>query len=129
MGRKLRIATTHFEHGVECTHGKDRYGDAYSAHGWFKITPTNGAADMIGQPCELHPGHRYVEYTREVTTWSEEYQCQCGTTRGVEMRYSLGLPVDYYCDRCWASAPYRKDGAEAFDPMYAGEAYDEADAY
>jgi hypothetical protein len=41
-------------------------------------------------------------------------------------RLSLGLPAGHWCDRHYATAfPYRTDGAEGFDPAFAGEHYDE----
>ena len=40
-------------------------------------------------------------------------------------RFSMGLPAGRYCDPHWESSGYIKEGAEAFDPSYAGERYDD----
>ena len=45
----------------------------------------------------------------------------------VEPRYSLGIFAGYWCDACWKDAPYRKEGREGFDPIDAGEQYEEED--
>jgi hypothetical protein len=44
-------------------------------------------------------------------------------------RYSLGIYAGRYCDDCWDASGYRKEGAEGYDYMDAGEHYDESDAY
>ena len=42
-----------------------------------------------------------------------------------EPRYSLGIYAGRWCDEHWATAGYRKEGPEGFDPSYAGEHYEE----
>jgi hypothetical protein len=55
------------------------------------------------------------------------YGCKKGHTRreAVEERYSLGLYAGRYHDRCWATSGYRDEGPSGFDPMDAGESYEE----
>jgi len=43
----------------------------------------------------------------------------------VEERYSLGIYAMTACARCWDESGYRKEGREGFDPLYAGERYEE----
>ena len=52
-------------------------------------------------------------------------QCYCGDTRTDEDRYSLGIYAGHYCDSCWDASGYRKEGRSGFDPLDAGESYDE----
>lgn len=40
-------------------------------------------------------------------------------------RYSLGIYAGRYCDPCWEESGYRKEGREGFDPLDAGERYEE----
>ena len=48
-----------------------------------------------------------------------------GCTEEGEERFSLGITAGPWCGPCWDKAPYRKEGAEGFDPDYAGECYEE----
>ena len=41
-------------------------------------------------------------------------------------QYSLGIFAGRYCEDCWKKSGYRKEGPEGFDPMYAGESYEES---
>jgi hypothetical protein len=50
--------------------------------------------------------------------------CKCGKP-DAEERYSLGIYAGKYCDGCWDKAGYRKEGAGAFDPLDAGERYED----
>jgi len=52
--------------------------------------------------------------------------CKCGKL-DVEEQFSLGITAGYWCDPCWAKSGYRKEGPEGFDPMDAGESYEEED--
>lgn len=45
----------------------------------------------------------------------------------VEERYSLGIYAGRFCEICWEESGYRKEGREGFDPLDAGENYDEDD--
>ena len=47
--------------------------------------------------------------------------------RWADEQYSMGVYAGRYCDECWEHSGYVKDGAEAFDPTYAGETYREED--
>lgn len=40
-------------------------------------------------------------------------------------RYSLGIYAGRYCDSCWKDSGFRKEGREGFDPLDAGESYEE----
>lgn len=51
---------------------------------------------------------------------------RCGNEEA-EPRYSLGIYAGRWCDPCWKTAPYRKEGPEGFDPLEAGESYEEID--
>ena len=53
---------------------------------------------------------------------------QCHDRPG-EDRFSFGVYAGHLCAVCWANSGYRTAGREGFDPMYAGEHYDEEDAY
>lgn len=116
--------------GVYCSYGQDRYGEDYRSHGWYKISEINGAGALIGQPCSEHKGCTYERYDEvRVLNVYRDRRCAggCGKIESkhhVEMRYSLGLPVSEYCTPCWDKSGYRKEGAEGFDPAYAGESYD-----
>ena len=50
--------------------------------------------------------------------------CEKGP-HGVEERYSLGLYAGRWHDDCWKRSGYRKEGPSGFDPMDAGESYEE----
>ena len=70
----------------------------------------------------------YVEYDdegrktgRDICTGARSEGCG----KEANTQYSLGLYAGLYCEECWKDAPYRKDGAEGFDPTYAGERYDD----
>ena len=52
---------------------------------------------------------------------------QCGVEEGALIRYSLGIYWSRLCDKCWSQATCRKEGREGFDPMDAGESYEEVD--
>jgi hypothetical protein len=57
-----------------------------------------------------------------------DYYCrECGCRDGVAERFSLGVYYALLCDRCWEKAPVRKEGADAFDPLDAGEALEPED--
>ena len=49
---------------------------------------------------------------------------KCGSKNWID-RYSLGIYAGRYCTKCWNESGYRKEGAEAFDPLDAGESYDD----
>lgn len=51
---------------------------------------------------------------------------QCGQ-EGATARYSLGCYYSRLCDTCDEKAGYRKDGPEGFDPLDAGETFEDAD--
>lgn len=51
--------------------------------------------------------------------------CKCD--RFGEVRYSLGIYAGRYCNEHWKTSGYRDEPASAFDPMDAGETYDEED--
>jgi hypothetical protein len=40
-------------------------------------------------------------------------------------QFSLGIYAGYWCELCWAESGYREEGPSGFDPMDAGESYDE----
>jgi hypothetical protein len=40
-------------------------------------------------------------------------------------RFSLGIYAGFMCDEHWESSGYRKEGPEGFDPLDAGESYEE----
>ena len=42
-----------------------------------------------------------------------------------KLRYSLGIYAGRWCDEHWKTAGYRKEGPEGFNPLDAGESYDE----
>ena len=44
-----------------------------------------------------------------------------GCTEEGEERFSFGITAGNWCGPCWDKAPYKKEGAEGFDPDYAGE--------
>jgi hypothetical protein len=48
----------------------------------------------------------------------------CGKEDG-EPRYSLGIYAGRYCDPCWETSGYRKEGRDGFHPDDAGESYEE----
>lgn len=51
---------------------------------------------------------------------------QCG--RDAYEQFSLGIFAGYWCDDCFdRCSGYRKDDASGFDPMDAGEHYEEED--
>jgi hypothetical protein len=52
--------------------------------------------------------------------------CRCQRPEAFE-RFSLGIYAGVWCDQCWEESGYRKEGREGFDPLDAGEAYDEED--
>lgn len=51
--------------------------------------------------------------------------CHCLTQSGVQERYSLGIYAGKYCKPCWDKSGLRKEGPEGFDPLDAGEQYEE----
>lgn len=54
--------------------------------------------------------------------------CRCHqSSSNVEERYSLGIYAGRWCDECWAASAYRKEDRSGFDPLDAGEAYEEED--
>ena len=42
-----------------------------------------------------------------------------------EERYSLGIYAGTYCDPHWSASGYRKEDASGFDPLDAGETYEQ----
>lgn len=42
-----------------------------------------------------------------------------------EERYSLGIYAGRWCNRHWKTSGYRDEPASAFDPLDAGERYDD----
>lgn len=57
-----------------------------------------------------------------------DYTCRtCGSTADVEERYSLGVYAMLACTKCWEASGFRKDGPEGFDPLDAGETFEDAD--
>lgn len=75
-----------------------------------------------------------VEYFDGECWFDERYVCNCCRDereangkpyRFADEQYSLGIYAGRYCDTCWEHSGYRKEGAEGFDPTYAGECYDE----
>lgn len=52
--------------------------------------------------------------------------CRCGS-EDAEVRYSLGIYAGVWCDACWKKSGYRDEGPSGFDPLDAGEAYEEDD--
>ena len=48
----------------------------------------------------------------------------CGEEEA-EQRYSLGIYAGKWCNACWGTAPYHKEGPEGFSPDDAGESYEE----
>jgi hypothetical protein len=64
----------------------------------------------------------------------ERYACHCeecsNHPRGplfAEDRYSLGIYAGRMCDAAWEQSGYRKEGAEGYDYLDAGEYYGEND--
>ena len=53
---------------------------------------------------------------------------RCNNAPG-EDRYSMSIYAGHMCDPCWDTSGDKKVGREAFDPGYAGEHYDEDEAY
>jgi len=53
----------------------------------------------------------------------EGKRCRCG--KEGRDRYSLGLYAGHFCDRCWEKSGFRQEGPEGFDPLDAGESFDE----
>jgi hypothetical protein len=49
---------------------------------------------------------------------------ECGEAEAPQ-RFSLGLYAGKWCDDHWVTSGYRKEGPEGFDPLDAGESYDE----
>jgi len=67
-----------------------------------------------------------VKHDRYPTWWEQGCPCsRCGE-RGAEERFSLGIYAGRYCPACWKESGYRDEPASAFDPMDAGEVYEEA---
>jgi hypothetical protein len=52
--------------------------------------------------------------------------CRCGS-EDAEERYSLGIYAGVWCAPCWKTSGYRDEGPSGFDPLDAGEAYEEDD--
>jgi len=60
-------------------------------------------------------------------SWLPRINCvQCGNDEGQD-RYSLGIFYSRLCDDCWRTCRVRKEGPEGFDPLDAGETYEDAD--
>jgi len=61
-----------------------------------------------------------------------QWQCNgCGRDTAeveIEERFSLGIYAGKWCDPCWKESGYRDEDASGFDPLDAGESYEE-DSY
>jgi hypothetical protein len=55
----------------------------------------------------------------------EQCEAENKPARESETRLSLGIYAGRYCDECWAASGYRKEGAEGYDYLDAGEYYDD----
>jgi len=51
--------------------------------------------------------------------------CGCGNGEFAEERFSLGIYAGRMCDTCWENSGYRKEGPSGFDPLDAGERYED----
>lgn len=60
-----------------------------------------------------------------MTEHTEPQTCTRCDSEDWQRRYSLGIYAGRYCDECWKQSGYRDEGPEGFDPLDAGEAYDE----
>ena len=53
--------------------------------------------------------------------------CRKCSKQGAEDRFSLGIYAGHYCLKCWKNSGYRDEPASAFNPLDAGESYEEID--
>lgn len=63
-------------------------------------------------------------YDEAVSAGADPEDAEVQASPGEE-RYSLGIYAGTYCDAHWAESGYRDEPASAFDPMDAGESYEE----
>lgn len=56
---------------------------------------------------------------------THRFDCKVEASKYDLERFSLGIFAGYWCDECWPKAGYRMEGPEGFDPMDAGESYEE----
>lgn len=94
-----------------------------SEHGRDFITClTCGAQWTLPDYERLSEGDDYCE-SKPICNKQDEGPCK----GDVDTRYSLGIYAGKYCDGHWETSGYRKEGREGFDPMDAGECYEEDD--
>ena len=68
------------------------------------------------------------EYGQPIVPLEPRCAGECGKKGwDVNEQYSLGIYAGRWCEACWKTSGYRKEGREGFDPMDAGEAYEEED--
>ncbi len=68
------------------------------------------------------PDHTHPDYLGRVCSGCQRPD---SNELEVEERFSLGIYAGYYCDKCWKNSSYRDEGPEGFDPLDAGERYDD----